>query len=74
MKNSTTRWSRCHLRSGKKHVDDRVEVLIDMGEYNKVLTRLEELESIRAYDDTKRSDEERVPLDEALAEIEQERQ
>ena len=51
----------------------RVGVLLDVKDYQKLLEDLEELESIRAFDAAKASGEVAVPLEEALAEIEQER-
>jgi len=51
----------------------RVGVLLDIGEYLQLLGELEELESIRAYDAAKASDDEVVPLEQAVAEIEQSR-
>ena len=58
-------------------VDDegnRVGVLLDIAEYQEILDELEELESIRAYDAAKMEINESIPIDEALKEIEQERQ
>jgi hypothetical protein len=53
----------------------RVAVLIDIDDYQRLLDELEELESIRAYDAAKADeDDEAVPLDDALAEIERRRQ
>ena len=56
-------------------VDDngeRVGVILSLEEYRELLAQLEELESIRAYDSAKASDSERIPLKQALAEIDQE--
>jgi len=50
---------------------NRVGVVLDLAEYSKLLEALEELEAIRAYDASKEFESERVPLDQALAEIEQ---
>ena len=58
-------------------VDDtgeRVGVLLDIDQYQRILEELEELESVRAYDAAKAAQDESVPLDEAIKEIEQERQ
>ena len=49
---------------------NRVAVLIDIDEYQKVLEALEELESINAYDEAKASDDEIIPFDQAVNEIE----
>ena len=49
---------------------NRVAVLIDIDEYQKVLEALEELESINAYDEAKASKEEIISFDQAVTEIE----
>lgn len=49
---------------------NKVSVVLNIDEYRHIVAELEELESIRAYDAAKASDEEAIPLDEALAEIE----
>ncbi len=57
-------------------VDDtgeRVGVLLDIDQYQRILEELEELESVRAYDAAKAEQDESVPLDQAIKEIEQER-
>lgn len=51
----------------------RVGVLLDLKEYEKMLQELEELEAIRAYDAAKASGDEAIPLDQAVAEIERDR-
>lgn len=51
----------------------RVSVILDVDEYHKLLDALEELESIRAFDSAKASDDKAVPFEQAMAEIEQER-
>ena len=54
-------------------IDDtgnRVAVLIDIEEYQKILEALEELESINAYDEAKASNDEVISFDQALEEIE----
>ena len=51
----------------------RTAVLLDMEEYEKLLQDLEELESLKAYDAAKSSGDEAIPLDQALAEIEERR-
>jgi PHD/YefM family antitoxin component YafN of YafNO toxin-antitoxin module len=53
---------------------NRVAVLIDIDEYQKILQALEELESINAYDEAKASDDEIISFDQALQEIENSRQ
>jgi PHD/YefM family antitoxin component YafN of YafNO toxin-antitoxin module len=49
---------------------NRVAVLIDIEEYQKVLEALEELESISAYDEAKVSNDEIISFDQAIKEIE----
>jgi hypothetical protein len=48
----------------------RVGVLLDIEDYRQLLEEVEELEAIRAYDAAKASRDEAVPLEQALAEIE----
>jgi hypothetical protein len=48
----------------------RVGVLLDIKDYRQLLEDVEELEAIRAYDAAKASGDEAVPLEQALAEIE----
>lgn len=48
----------------------RVGVLLDIEDYRRLLGDVEELEAIRAYDAAKASGDEAVPLEQALAEIE----
>ena len=52
---------------------NRVGVLLDMDEYRSLLEDLDELESIRAFDAAKASNDEAVPFEQAVREIEQER-
>jgi PHD/YefM family antitoxin component YafN of YafNO toxin-antitoxin module len=49
---------------------NRVAVLIDIEEYQRILEALEELESINAYDDAKAANDEVISFDEAINEIE----
>ena len=49
----------------------RTGVLLDLETYEQMLEDLEDLEDIRAADAAKREDPEGLPLDEALAEIDQ---
>jgi hypothetical protein len=46
---------------------------LDIEAYQRLLEELEELEAIRAYDAAKASGDEVLPLEQALAEIEQDR-
>jgi hypothetical protein len=48
----------------------RIGVLLDIEDYRQLLEDVEELEAIRAYDAAKASGDEAVPLEQALAEIE----
>ena len=45
---------------------NRIGVIIDLEEYKKLLSDLEELECIRAYDDAKSSSDEVLDLENAL--------
>jgi len=54
-------------------VDDngnRIGVVLNVKDYHRLLEQLEELESIRAYDAAKASEDEVVPFEQAVAEIE----
>jgi PHD/YefM family antitoxin component YafN of YafNO toxin-antitoxin module len=51
----------------------RVGVVLDIEDYQRLLEELEELEAIRAYDVAKASGDEVVPLDQALVEIDKDR-
>ena len=61
----------------KRYVVDengtRVSVLLDIDDYRRILEELEELESIRAYDAAKASNDEVIPFEQAVREIEQKR-
>ncbi len=55
-------------------VDDdgkQVAVLVDIEQYRVLLEAAEELDAIRAYDAAKASGDEAIPLEQAIAEIEQ---
>jgi PHD/YefM family antitoxin component YafN of YafNO toxin-antitoxin module len=52
----------------------RTAVLIDVEYYQKLLDALEELESIRAYDEAKESGDEIVSFEQAVQEINNQRQ
>ena len=51
----------------------RVSVVLEIGAYQKLLEELEELESIRAYDQAKSRDDEVISFEQAVEEIESER-
>ena len=64
------------ISDGKYVVDEqgeRVGVILDIAQFQRILEELEEFESIRAYDAAKSSGDDAVPLDQAVREIEQER-
>jgi hypothetical protein len=48
---------------------ERIKVVIDIDEYEKILEELEDLEDIRAVDERKAAGEVPIPFDQALAEI-----
>jgi PHD/YefM family antitoxin component YafN of YafNO toxin-antitoxin module len=48
-------------------------VIIPVADYEEIIERLEDLADIRAYDEAKASGETPTPLEQALAEIERER-
>jgi hypothetical protein len=55
-------------------VDDqgkRIGVVLDIEAYQALLGALEELESLYAFDMAKADDDEAIPLEQAIAEIEQ---
>ena len=52
----------------------RLSVVIPFEEYQKLLDYLEELETLYAFDIAKEAEDEILPLEQAIAEIEQERQ
>ena len=51
----------------------RVAVVLPIEAYQTLLEELEELESLRAFDRAKVSDDEIIPLEDAVAEIERQR-
>ncbi len=53
---------------------NRIGVFLDIADYQKILEELEELECIRAYDAAKASDDEVIGFEDAIAQIERERQ
>jgi len=50
--------------SGKK-----LEVILSINEYDRLLAEIEEKEEIKAYDNAKSSDDELIPFDIAMKEI-----
>lgn len=65
------------MQLGQKYVIDNqgnpIAVLLDIEEYQKLLEELEELEAIRAYDLATSVDDEEIPFEQAIAEIERNR-
>lgn len=64
---------RIHERYVTDSTGRRTAVLLDLEYYEKLLQELEELESLKAYDAAKSSADEVIPVDQALAEIEERR-
>ncbi len=62
------------MRQREKFVVDekgnRVSVVLDIEDYERMLQDLEELESIRAYDAAKAAKDEAIPFDQAVEELE----
>lgn len=54
--------------SGKK-----TAVILDIEEYQELIDDVEELEAIRAYDAAKAADDEAIPFEHAVSEIERDR-
>lgn len=57
----------------EKYITDakgkRTQVVLDIRDYKRLMSEMEELESIRAFDEAKRSTDEAIPLAQALHEI-----
>lgn len=51
----------------------RTKVILDIDDYEKLLETLEDAADIRASDELKASNEEAIPLEQAIAEIEQQK-
>lgn len=47
---------------------ERIKVVIDVAEYEKLIEDAEDREDVRAYDKAKASGDEAIPLEQALAE------
>ena len=52
---------------------EKISVVLDIAEYQKLMDDAEELEAIRAYDAAKASDETSIPFEQATKEIERSR-
>lgn len=53
---------------------NRIGVILDIAAYQELIEAWEELESIQAYDAAKACEDEFIPLEDAIAEIENSRQ
>lgn len=51
----------------------KIAVLLPIDDYNNMLKQLEEMDDIKAYDAAKASDDEIIPFDQAIKEIEAKR-
>ena len=51
----------------------KISVIMPLRDYNKIVEELEELADLRSYDEAKASNEESVPFDLAIQEIEAKR-
>jgi len=51
----------------------RIAVLMPIDQYNKMLEQLEEIDDVKAYDAAKAGDDEIIPFDQAVNEIEAKR-
>ena len=51
----------------------RVAVIVDIEQYEALLEAVEELDAIRAYDEAKAANDEAIPFEQAIREIEQAR-
>ena len=52
---------------------NKIAVILPMDEFIRICEELEELESIRAYDAAKASNDEAIPFEQAIKEIERSR-
>ena len=52
---------------------NRLGVVLDIDDYKRILHDLEEFEAIRAYDAATTAEDEAIPFEQAIAEIEQSR-
>ncbi len=53
---------------------NRVAVILDLEQYEALTEAAEELDALRAYDEAKAANDEAIPFDQAIREIEQARQ
>jgi hypothetical protein len=59
------------FRATKK--GEKISIVLDVKEYEKLLEDLDELDAIRAYDAAKKSGEIPIPFEQAMQEIERSR-
>lgn len=52
---------------------EKVSVILDIDDFNRIREELEELDAMKAYDRAKASGEEEIPFEQAIAEIEKKR-
>lgn len=52
---------------------NRIEVVLDAADYQRLLEALEELDDLRAYDEAEAFDGEAIPREQAIGEIERAR-
>lgn len=55
-----------HQQVLKDNQGNNIGVFLPTSDYEKILDQLEELEDIKAYDDSKKRNEETIPLREAI--------
>ena len=60
--------ARTKFRTSKK--GEKISIVLDVKEYEKLLEDLDELDAIRAYDEAKKSGETPVPFERAMQGIE----
>jgi len=52
---------------------ETIGVFLSIGQYNELMEQLEELEDIKAYDEAKANEDEVIPFEQAIKEIEAQR-
>jgi PHD/YefM family antitoxin component YafN of YafNO toxin-antitoxin module len=52
---------------------NKIAIILELSEYQRILEELEELESIRAFDAAKNSQEDLIPFEDAIKEIKRDR-
>ncbi len=52
---------------------NKIAIILELSEYQKMVEELEELESIRAFDAAKKSQKKVIPFEEAIKEINRDR-